>query len=80
MTIPKAHPTWFAFIRWIVRVFFFQLLGGIRSVGTKNIPKTGAVIFAPNHLSHVDRPAVACGCKRCMRFMAKADLFDHKFT
>lgn len=78
MRAPKAHPTWFAFIRWLVRVFFFQTNGGFRSIGTENIPMTGPVIFAPIHLSHADPPAVACGCKRRMRFMAKADLFDHK--
>lgn len=79
MRIPKAHPTWFAFCRWLVRVFFYRLGGGFRSFGRDNIPRTGAVIFAPIHVSHVDPPAVACGCSRRMRFMAKAELFDHKF-
>ncbi|MBS1727043.1 MAG: 1-acyl-sn-glycerol-3-phosphate acyltransferase [Armatimonadetes bacterium] len=77
--VPKAHPTWFAFCRWFTRVFFFRLGGGFDSTGTENIPMTGPVIFAPIHVSHVDPPAVACGCKRRLRFMAKADLFDHKF-
>lgn len=78
MSVPKAHPTWFAFCRWLVRVFFFRLGGGFRSFGRDNIPKTGPVIFAPVHVSHCDPPAVACGCSRRMRFMAKADLFEHK--
>lgn len=79
MRTSKAHPTWFAFCRWLVRVFFYRLGGGFGSEGQENIPKTGPVIFAPIHVSHTDPPAVACGCSRRMRFMAKADLFDHKF-
>jgi 1-acyl-sn-glycerol-3-phosphate acyltransferase len=77
--IAKAHPTWFAFCRWFVRVFFYQLGGGFKSVGSENIPKTGGVIFAPIHLSHTDPPAVACGCSRRLRFMSKAEMFESKF-
>ena len=77
--IAKAHPTWFAFCRWFVRVFFYRLGGGFRSVGSENIPPTGPVIFAPIHLSHTDPPAVACGCKRRLRFMSKAEMFEKKF-
>jgi 1-acyl-sn-glycerol-3-phosphate acyltransferase len=77
--VPKAHPTWFAFCRWFVRVFFYRLGGGFRSVGRENIPATGPVIFAPIHLSHTDPPAVACGCSRRLRFMSKAEMFEHKF-
>jgi len=79
MRIAKAHPTWFAFCRWFVRVFFYRLGGGFRSYGRENIPETGGVIFAPIHLSHTDPPAVACGCNRRLRFMSKAEMFDHKF-
>ncbi|HLP00184.1 MAG TPA: lysophospholipid acyltransferase family protein, partial [Fimbriimonas sp.] len=74
----KAHPTWFAFCRWFSWFFFYRRYGGFRSVGSENIPATGPVIFAPNHVSHCDPPAVACGCRRRMRFMAKSELFDHK--
>ena len=76
--VPKAHPTWFAFCRWFMRVFFYQLGGGFRSVGSENIPLSGPIIFAPIHLSHTDPPAVACGCRRRLRFMSKAEMFDHK--
>jgi 1-acyl-sn-glycerol-3-phosphate acyltransferase len=75
----KAHPTWFAFVRWLVRTFFFQLGGGFKSSGWENIPMTGAVIIAPNHVSNADPPAVACGGRRAMRFMAKEELFKGFF-
>ncbi len=77
--IAKAHPTWFAFCRWFVRVFFYRLGGGFRSIGSENIPATGPVIFAPIHVSHTDPPSIACGCSRRMRFMSKAEMFEHKF-
>ena len=77
--VAKPHPTWFAFCRWFVRVFFYSLGGGFRSVGRENVPDTGPVLFAPIHLSHTDPPAVACGCSRRLRFMSKAEMFDHKF-
>lgn len=79
MRLAKAHPAWYAFCRWFVRVFFFRLGGGFRSLGRENVPATGPVIFAPIHLSHTDPPAVACGSSRRLRFMSKADLFDIRF-
>ena len=69
------HPTWFAFVRWLVKTFFFTAKGGLKGVGLENIPKSGALIVAPLHVSHLDPPAVACGCKRRLRFMAKEELF-----
>lgn len=50
-------------------------MGGLKSVGRENIPKSGPVILAPNHLSHADPPAVACATARHLLFMAKSELF-----
>jgi 1-acyl-sn-glycerol-3-phosphate acyltransferase len=69
------QQTWFKFCRWLVRVFVYQVGGGFSSSGQENIPTTGPVILAPVHVSHLDPPAVACGCRRVMRFMAKEELF-----
>ena len=49
--------------------------------GTGNVPRTGAVVLASNHISHLDfifaglaaRPA-----KRYVRFMAKKSVFENK--
>jgi 1-acyl-sn-glycerol-3-phosphate acyltransferase len=49
--------------------------GGLKCVGTENIPETGGVILAPNHISLVDPPAVGCKLKRPVRYMAKEELF-----
>lgn len=67
---------WYAFVRTTVRNLFFKLrTGGLRSVGEKNVPMEGGIIVAPNHLSHLDPPSVACGMKRQLTFMAKEELF-----
>jgi 1-acyl-sn-glycerol-3-phosphate acyltransferase len=75
------RSAWYAFILRLVRNGFFRLVtGGIRSVGEENIPNVGAVIFAPNHVSNLDPPAIACGTnKRQLAFMAKEELFKGLF-
>lgn len=66
---------WYKFVRFVTTNLVFRPLGGIRSVGSENVPLEGGVIFAPIHLSHLDPPGVACATKRHMRFMAKEELF-----
>lgn len=66
---------WYDFVRWFVRNTFFRLTGGLRAVGRENVPKEGAVIIAPLHVSNLDPPAVACTCPRRLNFMAKEELF-----
>lgn len=53
----------------------FPLLGGIRAVGTENVPRTGGVLLCPVHLSHADPAAVGCTSPRTLWFMAKQELF-----
>ncbi len=54
---------------------FFRLTGGLEIIGQDNVPKTGAVILCPNHVSHVDPPAVGGATRRQVYFMAKDELF-----
>jgi 1-acyl-sn-glycerol-3-phosphate acyltransferase len=47
--------------------------------GQENVPPTGGVILAPNHMSHFDPLVVAhfaYGARRWPRFLAKASLWD----
>lgn len=59
---------------------FFSLFYKVKINGIENIPKSGAVIICPNHISNLDPPLVAMAMKnvRPIRFMAKAELFKHK--
>ncbi len=74
------RPWWYYTILWIARNLFFRLgMGGIRSIDEHNVPREGAVIVSPVHVSFLDPPAVACGTMRRLRFMAKEELFRHWF-
>lgn len=66
---------WYRFIRWAARNLAFRVLGGITSVDEQNIPMSGALIVAPNHLSYLDPPIIACSQRRAVQFMAKEELF-----
>lgn len=69
---------WYHLILFLTRNLFFRLrVGAFRSVTPENLPRTGGVIVAPLHVSHLDPPAVACGVTRPMWFMAKEELFRH---
>jgi 1-acyl-sn-glycerol-3-phosphate acyltransferase len=46
-----------------------------RSVGADNVPKSGAVILAPNHFSYMDHFFLGLFIRRKLRFMAKSQLF-----
>ena len=51
--------------------------------GTENIPRSGGALLAFNHVSYVDfilGGFAAQPSKRLVRFMAKRELFDHRFT
>ena len=65
---------WYFVSRGLCRCVF-RIWGGLESVGEENIPETGGVILAPNHISYADPPAVSCGTCRQVHFMAKEELF-----
>jgi len=62
----------------------FRLLGQqITITGAEHVPRTGGVLLAVNHISYVDfvyggLAAIPAG--RRVRFMAKRELFDHRWT
>ncbi|WP_374313937.1 lysophospholipid acyltransferase family protein, partial [Microbacterium sp.] len=47
-----------------------------RVEGRGNVPKTGPVIFASNHLSFIDSIAIPVSAPRPVHFLAKASYFD----
>ena len=51
------------------------LLWRIRAIGVKNVPKTGALILAPNHFSQMDHFFIGLYLRRKIRFMAKSQIF-----
>lgn len=63
-------------VKFSARVFF-KTFYNFKAEGLENIPKTGALIIAGNHLSNADPPAIGAfaGLVRDSRFMAKKELF-----
>jgi 1-acyl-sn-glycerol-3-phosphate acyltransferase len=63
--------------------FIFSLIFGLlfrwRIIGQENIPRTGGVIIAPNHISNVDPPLVGTAMHRHATFMAKEELFSPRW-
>ncbi len=51
--------------------------------GTEHVPRTGGALLALNHISYVDfilGGLAAQPSKRLVRFMAKREIFDHRFA
>lgn len=53
-----------------------KLIWRIRVIDAHNVPRSGPVIIASNHIAYCDPPAVGVSCPRPVSFMAKQELFD----
>ena len=62
-------------LRAIVKLFF-TVFFRITYTGHANIPASGPVIVASNHVSFWDPPVIGCGMQRSIHFMAKEELFN----
>jgi len=74
-------PGWRLFSRIILHPGL-RLLMRFRLAGKENIPETGGIILAPNHMSYADWPAIALFsdgyAKRYPVFMIKSAVFEVK--
>ncbi len=61
--------------RALLRVAF-RLGGGLEVHGQENVPKTGPLIVACNHTSHLDPMILGAAFDRELHFMARRTLFD----
>lgn len=66
---------WYWTVRAIAKWLFFKGWGGLEVRGLHNVPRKGSLIVAPNHVSHLDPPVIACSLPRKITFMAKGELF-----
>ena len=55
--------------------FILKIFWGLRVEGKHNLPATGPVVVASNHIAFLDPPAVAVSLFREAHFAAKQDLF-----
>lgn len=60
--------------KWFLQALF-GALGGVRVEGRANVPTSGGLVVAPNHVSHVDPPLIGVVLPRPAWFVATTDLF-----
>jgi len=64
---------------WVLKCLLspiFRLLWRVEVEGREHIPRTGAAIIAPNHVSFCDSLFVPLVIRRRVTFVAKAEYFD----
>jgi 1-acyl-sn-glycerol-3-phosphate acyltransferase len=59
-------------VRAAARIWF-----GLRTCGIPNVPDTGPVILASNHVSYADPPLIGCVLPRTIHSMARKSLFNN---
>lgn len=76
---PRAGHTPTYYIAGTLLRLFYSLYGRWKIVGMENVPKTGGIMLAGNHVSLLDPPMVggALFGYRRVRFMAKIELWSH---
>lgn len=65
-----SYPFLFAATRLMLRV-----LGRLRSSGERNVPRSGGVIYCPNHISDIDPATIFVTIPRRAWFIGKEELF-----
>ncbi|HEU5036102.1 MAG TPA: lysophospholipid acyltransferase family protein [Nocardioides sp.] len=70
-------------IIWTAKTAFRALGQRFQMYGTENVPRSGGVLLAYNHIGYVDfiyGGLAANPSGRLVRFMAKRELFDHRYV
>jgi 1-acyl-sn-glycerol-3-phosphate acyltransferase len=57
----------------------FRLGFGLEVSGQEQVPAHSGVILASNHASFLDPPVVGAACPRRVHFLARADLYRHRW-
>jgi 1-acyl-sn-glycerol-3-phosphate acyltransferase len=64
----------YTFVRLLVSLPTL-LIYRVRAIGVENVPRSGALILAPNHFSQMDHFFIGLYLRRKVRFMAKSQMF-----
>lgn len=59
----------------VLAVAMFAVWNRLKVTGLQNVPRTGPVLFAGNHLSFIDNVVIPVAVPRRVRFLAKSDYF-----
>lgn len=75
----NKEPLIYRFLYPLV-IGLFRLVFRPKFYGKENIPKDGAFVLAGNHTKFLDCFMVIGSTKRCVHFLAKAELFKYAIT
>jgi 1-acyl-sn-glycerol-3-phosphate acyltransferase len=64
----------YRFSAFIIRLIL-KINGGLKIIGTENVPNTGGIIIASNHISYLDPLILGAISPRQVTFMARKGLF-----
>ncbi len=64
----------------ILMILYLKVYYGLKIEGRENIPKSGRAIIYANHTHAFDPLLVAASTKRKIAFLAKKELFSHKYA
>jgi 1-acyl-sn-glycerol-3-phosphate acyltransferase len=73
------RPRFYEFARVIIKIFT-PLLYNLKIEGLENVPRTGPILIASNHLSFWDIVSVATYVPRMLHFMAKIEHSQRSFS
>jgi 1-acyl-sn-glycerol-3-phosphate acyltransferase len=59
-------------LKWICQVFF-----DLKVIGRENVPRSGPVILASNHVSYLDPILIGVSVSRRLNFLAKEEIFKN---
>lgn len=65
---------------WSVTWLLARTLLRLRVSGAEKIPRTGPIIFAPNHVSYLDIPILGVAQPRPLHFIGRSSLFRSRFS
>ncbi|GAC1574988.1 MAG: lysophospholipid acyltransferase family protein [Candidatus Elarobacter sp.] len=66
--------TFFDLARAAVKAVFLVTIR-LRVIGSENVPRTGGLVVAANHISNLDPPILGVALPRPVSYMAKKELF-----
>jgi len=71
----KINSTVYNVSKFILSKLIFKIFFRIEYQGVENVPLSGPLVLASNHISLLDPPSVGSGIDRIVRYMAKEELF-----
>ncbi len=68
-------------VKILIAVLFpiFKLFNRFEIIGKENLPKSGGIVYASNHISFADPIFWVLSIRRRICYMAKAELYNSKF-